>query len=186
MYKKNCPDSRSFYDLDILMKSNRSIDKLVEFTISHNKNLPKYYKRNSAFHQFNDITLQLVLDFAIHAKSHIDELIHNKLQYGKLYELARMTKFNNINIDYSIFPLIDQEKRDDIMEKIKCIALKFYAKNTLLYSITCLELLYFFALLVNPSYNWITIDYLSSGNKNHQYIINIETYAKTCSRNTHL
>lgn len=180
MYKKKCPDNRSFYDLDVLKKSNRSIDKLFQFTISHNKNLPKYYKRNSAFHQFNDITLQLVLDFGILAKSHIDELIHNTLQYGSLYELARMTKFNNINVDYATFPLIHQEKRVEIMEEIKSIASKFYSLDTLFFNITCLEILYFFALLVNPTYNWITIDYLSHGNKNHQYIINIETYSEGC------
>lgn len=180
MFQKNCPDNRSFYDLEVLKYSNRPIDKLLEFLITHNKNLHKYYKRNLAFQQFNNVTLQLVLDFSILAKSHIDELIHNPLQYGTLYSLAKITKFNNMYIDYSIFPLIDQEKRDDIMKEINFLAMKFYPKNTLLYSITCLELLYFFALLVNPSHNWITIDYLSNGNKNHQYILNMETYYATC------
>lgn len=180
MFKENCPDNRSFYDLEVLKKSNRSIDKLIQFTISHNKNLPKYYKRNLAFHQFNDITLQLVLDFGILAKAHIHELIHNMLQYGSLYELAKITKFNNMHIDYSTFPLIEQEKRDEIMKEIKFIASKYYSPGNLLYNITCLEILYFFALLVNPSYNWITIDYLSHANKSHQYLISIETYSKGC------
>lgn len=181
MFKQNCPDNRKFYDLEVLKKSNRSIDKLIQFTISHNKNLPKYYKRNLAFHQFNDITLQLVLDFSILAKTHIHELINNMLQYGTLYQLAKTSKFNNLHIDYSTFPLIEQEKREEIMKQIKFIVSQYYSpSNLLFYNITYLEILYFFALLVNPSYNWITIDYLSQGNKSHQYLISIESYSKGC------
>lgn len=177
MFQKNCPDNRIFYDLEVLKNSNRPIDKLFDFIITHNKNLPKYYKKNLAFKEFNNVTLQLVLDFSVLAKSHISELINNSLQYGTLYSLAKLTKFNNMYIDYTIFPLIDQEKRDDIMKEIKNIALKYYPKTNLNFDITCLELLYFFGLLVNPTCNWITIDYLSNGNKNHQYIINCETYS---------
>ena len=174
-----CSDNRSYYDLDVLKHATRPIDKLYEYIIYHNSNLPKYYKRNSAFKQFNNVTLQLVLDFKVPAKAHIDQLLNNKLEFGTLYHLEKVYKFNSLYIEYENFPLI--EPNENIMKEIKDIAVKFFHENTTSYNITCLELLYFFALLVNPTYNWIIIDYLSNGNKTHQYIISTETYSKQCT-----
>lgn len=175
-----CLDNRPYYDLEILKKAKRPIDKLYYSIINHNGNLPKYYKNNSAFKQFHNITLQLVLDFKLPAKDHIQELLNNS-QYGILYYFAKMNQFNSLYIDYNIFPLIDQEEHESIISEIKSIASKICTENTSLYNITCLELLYFFAVLVNPSYNWITMDYLSNCNKSHQYIVSTDTVSKICN-----
>lgn len=175
-----CLDNRPYFDLELLKKANRPIDELYQFVIYNNNNLTKYYKKNTAFNQFNDITKQLVLDFKLSAKSHIENLINNTSKYGILYSLAKVTKFNTLYIDYTTFPLIDQRDHDTIMNEIKNIANKFYAENTYLYNITCLELIYFFSVIVNPSYNWITMDYLSNSNKTHQYVISTDTYSTEC------
>lgn len=175
-----CLDNRSYYDLDILKKAIRPIDKLFNLFIYNHPNLDKYYNKNSALKQFNNITLQLVLDFKIGAKNHIDTLITNSLQYGTLYYLAKQQLFNMLYIDYSTFPLIVQEERDRIMQEIHTIALKYYKSSSIFYDITCLELLYFFALIVNPTYNWITMDYVSECNKMHQYVISTQTYHSKC------
>lgn len=175
-----CLDNRSYYDLDILNKAKRPIDNLLQLFIYNNPNLNKYYNRNSALKSFNNISLQLVLDFKIGAKKHIDMLITNSLQYGTLYYLFEQNLFNMLDIDYSIFPFIVQEEKDLIMTEIHKIALKYSKKGLTCYDITCLELLYFFALIVNPNHNWITIDYISKCNKRHQYVINIQTYSSKC------
>lgn len=178
--KGKCSDNRSFYDLDMLKEAKRPIDKLYEYVIYHNNNLPKYYKRNTALKYFNDITLQLVLDFKLSANTHIKELINNVLLYGSLYHLAQINHFNNLYIEYTTFPLINQNEQESIMREIKSIAVLFYKEDTLLYNITCLELLYFFSLIINSAYSWICIDYISNGNRNHQYVISTETYDNMC------
>lgn len=175
-----CSDNRSYYDLDILKKATRPIDKLISSFIHNHHNLNKYYSKNSALKQFNNITLQLVLDFKIGAKNHIETLMNNSLQYGTLYYMTKKVLFNMLYIDCSSFPLIVQEEKDCIMKEIQTLALKYFKRGTLFYDITCLELLYFFALLVNPTFNWITIDYISKCNKMHQYVISAETYNSKC------
>lgn len=175
-----CSDNRSYYDLDILKKANRPIDALISSFIHKNHNLNKYYSKNSALTQFNNITLRLVLDFKVGAKNHIDMLMNNSLQYGTFYYMTKQVLFNMLYIDCLSFPLIVQEEKDCIMKEIQIIALKYFKKGTVFYDITCLELLYFFALLVNPTFNWITIDYISKCNKMHQYVISAETYNSKC------
>lgn len=176
-----CLDNRSYYDLDILKKAVRPIDKLFSLFIFNHPNLNKYYNKNSALKQFNNISLQLVLDFKIGAKNHIDTLINNSLQYGTLYYIANQNLFNMLYIDYSTFPLIVQEEKECILKEIQTLALKFFKRGSIFYDITCLELLYFFALIVNPTFNWITIDYVSNCNKMHQYVISTQTYHSKCS-----
>lgn len=177
-----CIDNRSYYDLDILKNANRPIDKLLNVFIYNHSNLKNYYKKNLALKQFNNISLQLVLDFKIGAKTHIESLISNPIEYGTLYYLAKQNLFNILYIDYSTFPLIEQEQKDCIMKEIYIIAEKYHKKGTVLFDITCLELLYFFALIVNPTYNWITMDYVSNCNKVHQYVISVETYDSKCGQ----
>lgn len=172
-----CSDIRDYYDLELLKEAKRPIDELYKYVIFHNNNLPKYYKQSSSFKQFNNITLQLVLDFKLLAKAHIEQLLSNKLEYGTLYHLKDVYKFNSLYVEYENFPLIEP----DVMNEIKNMAKQFFRENSTSYNITCLELLYFFALIVNPSYNWITIDYLSQGNKSHQYILSTDTYPKQCN-----
>lgn len=179
-FNVKCLDNRSYYDLDVLKKANRPIDKLFSVFIYNHSNLNKYYNKNSAFKQFNNISLQLVLDFKIGAKTHVETLMDNSLYYGTLYYLANQKLFNMLYIDYLTFPLIVQEERDCILKEIQNIAVIYFKKGSMFYDITCLELLYFFALIVNPNYNWITMDYISNCNKMHQYVISAQTYDSKC------
>lgn len=180
MIKVKCADNRTFYDIDILKNAQRPIDELFQYVIYHHSNLPKYYQSNSAFKELHNVTLQLVLDFKLKAVAHIEELKNNLLKYGTLYHLAQTYNLNRLYIEYTTFPLINIEEQDAILKEIQTIALESDTENSLLFNITCLELLYFFALIVNPDYNWITIDYLSYGNKNHQYTISADTYMNHC------
>lgn len=158
-----CKKNEEYFDLKFLSMSKRKVDNLIEETRFKFPNLKNYYKRNHALKQFNDITLQLVEDFESYAKTYIQFLITNKNDYGILYLLAQNKLFNLLYIEYITFPLIDLKNKKVIIEKIEKIA-----QNN---KISCLELLYFFALLVNPNYNWITMDYIANGNKNHQYVV---------------
>lgn len=183
---RTCPKNQTYFDIEILKKANRPIDKLYNLVIYHNPNLPKYYQINTGDKTFRNVTLQLVLDFKITANYHIKELINNTLNYGSLHHLAQTQNFIHLNVNYLSFPLIEIEKREEIMKEIENIASIFYKPNTLLFNVTCLELLYFFAVLVNPNYNWITIDYISNCNKNHQYVMSAETYKNCHRKSNHL
>lgn len=158
-----CKDNVEYFDLKYLLNSKRKVDKLIADVRFNYPNLKNYYRRNHALKQFNDVTLQLITDFQSHAQSYIQFLKNNKLDYGLLYLLADNTLFNLLYLEYNTFPLIHLKDRKTIVEKIEEMGQKD--------KITCLELFYFYALLVNPDYNWITIDYITNGNKNHQYAV---------------
>lgn len=164
----NCPNNVEFFDLEYLKASKLKKDVLVDEIKFQNANLTKYYRRNNAIKQFNDVTMNLVRDFKHRANKYIDHLRANKHDYGTLYLLANSNTFNLLYIEYCTFPLIHQPEKKSIIQEIEKMA---SATNALEFKITCLELLYFYALLVNPDYNWVIIDYISNGNKNHQYVM---------------
>lgn len=166
----HCPRNEEYFDLEHLKKAKRKVDDLISQIHFQNPNLKNYYRRNNAMKQFNDITLQLIRDFKHRANLYVNHLIANKHDYGILYLLAENKTFNFLYIEYTTFPLIHQQEKKTIIKEIETIASN-YCTNPLQYKITCLELLYFFALLVNPDYNWVIMDYISYGNKNHQYIM---------------
>lgn len=167
----SCIDVEIYYDIEFLKKSKRNVDSLIENIRFQNPNLKNYYRKNNALRKFNDITLQLVKDFKSYAESHVKFLMNNKQEYGILYLMAFSKQFNLVHIEYTNFPLISQKEKKNIMKEIEEIAQTINNKNNLLYSITCIELLFFYALLVNPEYNWVIMDYISFANKNHQYVI---------------
>lgn len=166
----HCSKSVEFFDLKHLKKAKRNVDEFIYKEQFENPNLKNYYRRNNAMKQFNDITLQLVQDFKHRAHIYIKHLMANPHDYGILYLLAENKTFNLLYIEYTTFPLINQPEKKAIMKEIEAMA-SSYCTDPLRYKITCLELLYFYALLVNPEYNWVIMDYISYGNKNHQYVI---------------
>lgn len=159
-----------FFDLNHLKDAKRKVDTLIAKEWQQNPNLKNYYRKNNAMPEFNDITIQLVQDFKHRAQVYIEHIIANKHDYGTLYLLAQSKTFNYLYIEYTTFPFIYHQEKKTVMTEIEMMAKQYFTER-LLFKITCLELLYFYALLVNPKYNWIIMDYISSGNKNHQYVL---------------
>lgn len=175
MIKCHCPIRcpklpDDFFDLTHLKDEKRKVDTLIAKERQQNPNLKNYYRINNAMPEFNDITTQLIQDFKHRAQVYIEHIIANKYDYGTLYLLAQSKTFNYLYIEYTTFPLIYHQEKKLVMAEIEKMA-KHYYTDQLMYKITCLELLYFYALLVNPKYNWIIMDYISCGNKNHQYVM---------------
>lgn len=166
-----CRSEEEYFDLEFLKDSKINIDKVVQYVIYQNPRVKQFEIRNGALKQFNNVTLDLVKNYKYMAESHIKHLLANKQEYGVLYRIAESKKFNSVYVEYSMFPLIDPMEKRQIMKEVDDIAKDFFKPYSLMYNITCLEILYFFALLVNPDSNWITMDYISNGNKNHQYVV---------------
>lgn len=161
-----CPEE--YYDLKVLKNSTRKIDELIRYVANQNQELKRYRVRNRTLPEMFDVTPKLVQDFRRQALSHVRHVLDNLKEYGDLYRIAKENHFNTVEIDLLGFPLVCN--RYDVMEKIEEYAQTFYKKGCLEFHITCLYLLYFYALLVNPDLNWTILDYLTQGNRNHQYL----------------
>lgn len=160
-----------YYDLELLNKARLPIDHLIQTEIE-NLSLTHYDKPAPMHPRFNAISLELVKDFRHNAESHImailDDYKSDAPMYSYLYYLVdhRYKLYNVVYFEYQNFPLIVE--RQKVLKEIRKIA-KQYAKDQTQLDATCLYLIYFYALLVNRSSNWITMDYLSRGNKYHQH-----------------
>jgi hypothetical protein len=116
----------------------------------------------------NNITLDLVKNYARYGELYLRKI----LNVSKLFAIEKMTKINNMNIHYNNFIFLDNSQQCEILREIRFIAEKVIPEQYgLRFRIACLELLYFFTILVNPSYNWVMVDFLSHCNKNHQYLV---------------
>lgn len=165
-------DNVEFYDIEYLKSSKIKADDLIENVKFQNPNLINYHRRNNALPMFNDISLKLVKDFAHYAHAYVRHLISNKFEFAILYYLAKEKTFTSLYIEYMTFPLVNQPEKKEIIKEIEKMALVFYENSHCVeYKITCMELLYFYALLINPDYNWVIMDYINNGNKNHQYLV---------------
>lgn len=153
------------YDLDLLSKARVPIDDLIDR--ARPRGVRSLFE-NTLYPGFRDVEFKLVDDYEKLGKQHIEDVQKDKSLYGYLYFLSENNKFwfNKVNFDYANFPLI--RGRECILSKIRIMAEKFHQRHTNNFDATCLYLLYFYALLVNPKRNWITMDYLANGNKYHQ------------------
>lgn len=160
-----------YFDLDILKNLKTKIDHLVDFVRNQNdKKIKKMLLPSSTFENFNVITFNLLSEFKNEARSHIQHLLDNGKEYKTLYWLNdNINLFNKMEINYDEFMLMYDKQ--NILDTIERIATEFFPKDTLKFKITCLYLIYFYALLVNKNYSWILMDYLNFGNKHHQYFI---------------
>lgn len=159
----------SHFDLRVLKQHDLNIDRLIQYVYMQNLHLKKFFVKSHMYPEFNDITVQLVREFQKSAESHIKHVLLNSSDYGYLYKLIDEPQFNEVEFNYKYFPLISG--RQQALTEIEKIADRFFEKGTIKFEATCLYLLYFFALLVNPHANWIMMDYLNFGNKFHQYFI---------------
>lgn len=160
-----------FFDVETLKCMKTEMDKLIDpIRYENHKKIQKFL--TPTFHNLNDVTNDIVTEFQNEARSHVQYLLHNGYKLKTLYWLHdNIEMFNKMEIDYQNFFLINQR---NIISNIEQMVTKYFfskKKDLLKFQITCLYLLYFYALLVNEDCTWILIDYLNVGNKHHQYFI---------------
>lgn len=161
------PQTTEYYDLELLKKDQLPIDSWIrQVREAQKEELYPHRQENRVLPGLYDITPYLVDRLEKEGKRHIQKLKGN----GYLYTLAENSlHLHNVpHFDYKSFPLI--VGREGVLERITKMAKQEHKKIlTLNFDATCLYLLYFYALLVNPKLNWITMDYLASGNRYHQW-----------------
>lgn len=121
------------------------------------------------------ITLEVVQNPVIlqAARDYIGHLLRNKQEYGYLYYLTTKPLFIKFDVKFNPELAIECRRYDQVVEKIEELAREFACKETLMYEITRLELLYFFLLFLNEDINWIMVDYFLQGSntKGHGHLI---------------
>ncbi|GBN13107.1 hypothetical protein AVEN_257688-1 [Araneus ventricosus] len=121
------------------------------------------------------ITLEMVRNPQIvsAAKEYITELLKDKQEYGYLYHLANQKLLIKFDVKFNPELAIECRRYEDVLNIIEKLAKEWFCKDTLMYEITRLELLYFFILLINENMNWIMVDYFLQGSntKGHAHLI---------------
>jgi hypothetical protein len=116
----------------------------------------------------NQVTLKLVKHYAGYGEAYLKKI----KDFSRLFAIEKMRKVYPMDIHLNTFPFIDMSNRCEILSDIRSIASKVIKNESCLtFDMACLELLYFFTILVNREFNWVTVDFLSNSNKNHQYLI---------------
>ncbi|GFQ84254.1 uncharacterized protein TNCT_539821 [Trichonephila clavata] len=105
------------------------------------------------------------------AKEYIEHLLKNKEEYGYLYHLMKQNLYIQFDVKFNGELAIECARYDQVVEAIDELAREWACKNSLMYEVTRLELLYFFILLMNPEINWATVDFLLQGTKGHAHLI---------------
>lgn len=169
-----------FYDLKLLGKAKLPIDTLIQKVLSKRTyEIGKLRTENVIWKKMYNVTPEFIDAFSREGKQHINEIKKNVSTYGYLYFVAEHSSqwHNAPHFDYKQFPLM--KNRECVLSRIKKMAQSLTKENTNDFDATCLHLLYFYALLVNPSLNWITVDYLANGNRYHQFGTRLRGKMKT-------
>lgn len=145
-----------------LMRKRHRMD--IEKEIPTCKTMQPFTKR---------ITLELVKCPTVQqmAKTYIEHLLKNKNDCGYLYFLINQPLFVKLDIRFNGEMAIQCSRRDEIVTIIEDLAKTWARENTMLYEVTRLELLYFLVLLINPHLNWVAVDFLLKGTRNHTHLI---------------
>lgn len=158
-----------YYDLKLLKKANLPIDASIRKVYSkYSRELKNIRVENSTlWTHLYDVTPYLIDEFEHEGAKHVREVKSGSSGY--LYFVAKHAAhwYTAPHFDYRNFPLMRQ--REKVLSRVRSTAEKFASVNTIEFDATCLYLLYFYALLVNPDLNWITVDYLANGNRYHQH-----------------
>lgn len=177
----SCKSKREeFYDLKLLGEAKLPIDTLIQkATSKRTYEIAQLRTESRIWKKMYDVTPAVIDTFVKEGKNHLKEIKGNVGTYGYLYFVAEHSSqwYNAPHFDYLQFPMM--KNRDCVLSRIKKMAEMVAKENTNEYDATCLHLLYFYALLVNPSLNWITIDYLANGNRYHQFGTQLKGKMKT-------
>lgn len=139
--------------------------------------LEKMSKKGAPFKPFESVvTYEMVKNPQIisAARAYIVQLLKDKKNLGYLYHLHDQKMFMPLNIQVNFDLVTECRRAQDIKTEISKIASEIACPDSQTYEITRLELLYFFIKLVNPSMNWILIDYILLGNRNHAHLMSIK------------
>lgn len=169
-----------FYDLKLLQEAKLPIDALIQKQASKNAyDLSQLRTESRIWKKMYDVTPELVDAFGNEGLNHLKAIREKKGTYDYLYFVAENSDqwYNAPHFEYQQFPLL--KRRECVLSRVKKLAHKVAKENTNEFDATCLYLLYFYALLVNPSLNWITIDYLANGNRYHQFGTRLKGKMKT-------
>lgn len=153
-----------FYDYTVLSKGKLAIDALIQKPNDLRK-VSMFRSESRIWKGLFDVTPEIVDAFAQEAREHLRQIRANPSVYGYLYFVAdHSAEWHTApHFDYLHFPLM--KNRKCVLDRIRKMA-EETSRNV---DATCLYLLYFYALIVNPSLNWITVDYLSNGNRYHPF-----------------
>lgn len=159
--------SEPFYDLELLGVGKLPIDTLARSVSSHRA--VRLRSESRIWKGVYDVTPELVDAYASEARDHLKRIRDGLSVYGYLYFVAEHSRewYTAPHFDYLHFPLM--KSRDCVLSRVQKMAQELTKPGTNSFDATCLYLLYFFALMANPTLNWITIDYLANGNRYHQY-----------------
>lgn len=158
-----------YYDLKVLKRQNLPLDRIVDFVTKKNDQRLRRYKSSwNPLLGFQSVTSELVIDFKDEAIAHVKHIQNNRDEYGFLYNVIddKDPMSPTLYIKYKDFALVEN---GTVIPKIQQLAAHFYPRDTDYYDATCLYLLIFYTLLVNRHANWLTIDYITHCNLNHQY-----------------
>lgn len=150
------------------------VDDLVDQTY-RKEDWGKIYGRPHGFkpHFRLVITLPMVQDERVRklARDYVSKLLQDREKFGYLYFLASKKLVVPLNLQFSGELVIDESQFAAVRKEIEDLARGFACPYSDTYAVTCLEILYFYTMLLNPHLNWITVDYLLRGNKSHDYLI---------------
>lgn len=175
---------KPFYDMALLSVAKLPIDGLMERAKDARK-VTMFRKESSIWKGLYDIDPDTVTAFADEARAYLKRVRAEKSAYGYLYFVAEHSAdWHTVpHFDYLQFPLM--QSRACTLNRVKELAQEFEPKKTSLeFDATCLYLLYFFALRVNPSLNWIMVDYLANGNRYHQFGTRLKGRMKVVTKKT--
>ncbi|GIY64792.1 uncharacterized protein CEXT_420531 [Caerostris extrusa] len=118
------------------------------------------------------VTLELVQNETVKkaAKTYIYRLLAEKEKFGYLYFLLNQRMAVPLDVQFNGELVIESENFDQVVETIEKMAQEFNC-NTKIFEVTCVELLYFFTMLVNPYVKWIAVDYVLQCARTHAYLI---------------
>ena len=170
---------KEYYDLKLLESSRLPIDELSKTIAS--KHL---MQESRLWRKINVVTPALVDTYKRDGKEYIKKILEKPDEYGYLYFVSKYNSqwYNAPHFDYVQFPLM--KDRECVLQQVKKMALSFAKENSIEFDATCLYLLYFFTLLVNPTLNWTTIDYLANGNRYHPYGTRLKGKMKITEKRT--
>lgn len=120
------------------------------------------------------ITLELLKNTLVRraADVYMKDLIKHDSVLGIFYHANKQCLLVSLKLEFRAGDaIVDKDNTNDIFDEIDILAEMYSKPWDLNFEITKIELLYFFALLINPHLNWVTVDFLLGCNKSHAYFV---------------
>jgi hypothetical protein len=149
--------------VDDLMKRFR------ESTYPYNDHSCQKCSRNK--HVPNVVTLALIKRKTSEAKEYVTKLLEDKERYGYLYYLNGKKMRVPLEVQFNAEFFVDCQEEDDVLKALEAIAARFAQRDTDMFEITKVELLYFFIRLINPRLSWMAVEHMLQCVKDQGHLI---------------